>query len=99
MRRYGVPKEYTDMILDKMMGHETIIAFDNYKSKPIPVNNGLDQGCNLAMYSYRFFNASQIKGSVGKKDELVTNFADDAACATSVRTLEEAATKMCTLFQ
>ena len=87
------------MILDKMTGHETIIAFDDYKSQPIPVNNSLDQGCNLAMYGYRFFNASQIEGSVGKKDELVTNFADDAACATSVRTLEEAATKMCTLFQ
>jgi hypothetical protein len=99
MRRYGVPKEYTDMILDKMSGRETIIAFDDYKSNPIPVNNGLDQGCNLAMYGYRFYNASQIEGSIGKKDELATNFADDAACATSARTLEEAAEKMKTLFQ
>lgn len=99
MRRYGVPKEYTDIILDKMMGRETMILFDDYVSEPTPVNNGLDQGCNLAMYDYRFYNASQIEGSIGKKDELATNFVDDAACATSAKTLEEAAEKMRTLFQ
>jgi len=99
MRRYGVLREYTDMILDKMSGRETIIAFNDFKSDPIPVNNGLDQGCNLSMYGYRFYNASQIEGSIGKKDELATNFADDVACATSARTLEEAADKMRILFQ
>ena len=87
------------MILDKMSGRKTIIAFDDYKSEPILVDNGLDQGCNLAMYGYCFFNAAQIEGSVGKKDELATNFADDASCATSAKTLEEAAEKMRTLFQ
>ena len=100
MRRYGVPKEYTDiMILDKMSGRETMIVFDDYTSEPIPVDNGFDQGCNLAMYGYRFYNASQIEGSIGQKDELATNFADDAACATSAKTLEEAAEKMRALFQ
>ena len=99
MRRYGVPREYTDMILDKMTAQETIIAFDNYRSEPIPVNNGLDQGCNLSMYSYRFYNASQIEGSIGRKDEIATNFADDTTCATSEKTLKEAAEKMRTLFQ
>jgi len=99
MRRYGVPREYTDMILDKMTAQETIITFDNYRSEPIPVNNGLDQGCNLSMYSYQFYNASQIEGSIGRKDEITTNFADDATCATSRKTLEEAAEKMRTLFQ
>jgi len=32
MRRYGVPREYTDMILDKMTGRETVITFDDYTS-------------------------------------------------------------------
>jgi len=94
MRRYGVLREYTDMILDKMTARETIIAFDDYRSEPIPVNNGLDQGCNLSMYGYRFYNASQIEGLIGRKDEIATNFADDATCATSGKTLEEAAEKM-----
>ena len=83
MWRYGIPREYTD----------------NYTSKPIPVDNGFDQGCNLAMYRYRFYNASQIEGSIGKKDELATNLTDDAACTTSAKTLEEAAEKMRVLFQ
>jgi len=51
------------------------------------------------MYGYQFYNTSQIEGSVGRKDEMVTNFADDAACATSAKTIEEAAEKMRTLFQ
>ena len=99
MRRYGVPKEYTDMILDKMTGRETVIAFDDYISDPIPVDNGLDQGCNLSMFGYRFYNASQIEGSIGKKNELATNYADDAVCATAAKTIEEVADKMKTLFQ
>ena len=82
-----------------MHAFNTTGSFNDYKSEPIPVDNGLDQGCNLAMYGYRFFNAAQIEGSVGKKDELATNFADDASCATSAKTLEEAAEKMRTLFQ
>jgi len=99
MHRYGVLKEYTDMILDKMNGRETVIAFDDYTSDPIPVKNGLDQGCNLSMSGYRFYNASQIKGSAGRKDELATNYADDAACATTAKTIEEVAEKMRELFQ
>src|SRR6266700_4363245 len=99
MQRYGVPREYTDMILDKMTGRETVITFDDYTSDPIPVDNGLDQGCNLSMYGYRFYNASQIEGSIGKKDELATNYADDAVCATAAKTIKEAEEKMRTLFQ
>lgn len=53
----------------------------------------------MAMYGYHFYNVSQIEGSIGKKDELATNFTDDAACTTSAKTLEEAAEKMRVLFQ
>jgi len=99
MRRYSVPKEYTDMILDKMTRRETVIAFNNYISDPIPVNNGVDQGCNLSMFGYRFYNSLQIERSIGKKDELATNYADDAICATTAKTIEEAAEKIKILFQ
>jgi len=94
MWRYGVPKEYTDMILDKMTGREMVIAFNDYISDPIPVDNGLDQGCNLSMFGYRFYNTSQIEGSIGKKNELATNYADDTVCATAAKTIEEVADKM-----
>ena len=99
MQRYGIPKEYTDMILDKMTGREMVIAFNDYTSDPIPVDNGLDQGCNLLMYGYRFYNASQIKGSIGKKDELATNYTDNVVCATAAKTIEEVEEKIRTLFQ
>jgi len=99
MRTFGIPKKYTDWIKDKMSGRETVISFDDFKSEPIPVNSGLDQGCNLSMFFYRFYNARQIEGSTKKKDELATNYADDAMCATSGRGLRAAAEKMSTLFQ
>ena len=87
------------MIMDKISRRETVIAFDDFKSEPIPVKNSLDQGCNLSMPGYRFYNVLQIEGLIGRKDELATNYTDDAACATSAKTIEEAAKKMRNLFQ
>ena len=74
MQRYGVPREYTDMIIDKMSEREIVIAFNDFKSEPIPVKNSLDQSCNLSMPGYRFYNASQIEGSIRRKDELAMNY-------------------------
>jgi len=51
------------------------------------------------MFGYRFYNASQIEGSIGKKDELATNYADDAICATTAKTIKKAAEKIQILFQ
>ena len=65
MRDFGIPKKYTDWVARKMEGRETVISFDDHKSSPIPVRSGLDQGCNLSMFFYRFYNAKQIKGSRG----------------------------------
>ena len=98
MRCIGIPKEYTDWIAEKMEGQEMVISFDNYKSQPIPVKSGLDQGCNLSGFNYQCYNASQIKGSIGRKEELATNYADDAICATAANNLTTAAEKMKTLF-
>jgi hypothetical protein len=43
MRCNGVPKEYTDWIQRRMDGRKTILAFDDYKSDPFQIFNGLDQ--------------------------------------------------------
>jgi hypothetical protein len=99
MRRYRVPKEITDWIADKMKGRETVITFDDFKSEPIAVDNGLDQGCNLLMFVYRFYNTAQIEAAAGKKDELATNYVDDAILATVAPTIQEAVEKMKALFQ
>jgi len=98
MRCIGIPKKYMDWITEKMEGRETVISFDDYKSQPIPVKSGLDQGCNLLGFNHRCYNASQIKGSIGRKDELATNYADDAICATAACDLATAAEKIKALF-
>ena len=81
-----------------MEGRTTVIAFDDYRSPPIPIDNGLDQGCNLSMFLYRYYNSGQIRASEGRKGELATNYADDAICAAAGRDLEEAGWRLEEMF-
>ncbi|KAG5733033.1 putative 115 kDa protein in type-1 retrotransposable element [Termitomyces sp. T112] len=78
MRRKGVPEEVVGWFARKLEGRETIITFDDYKSRRILVNSGLDQGCNTSGICYNFYNAGQIEGARGEDGELAGSFADDA---------------------
>lgn len=78
MRMRGILKEYTDWITRKMTGRRTIICFDDFKSEPIAVNNGLDQGCTLSMYLYNHYNVGQVDGSKGRRGEIGGGFVDDS---------------------
>lgn len=71
-----------------------VICFDDYQSPPIPIDNGLDQGCNLSTFLYRFYNGDQISRSVERKDELATNFADDAMLAVAGADNKDATRKL-----
>jgi hypothetical protein len=44
MRMKGVPCKYTDWIQWQFQGHKTRLQFDNYESKDIIIQDGLDQG-------------------------------------------------------
>jgi len=48
MRNRGVPRQYTHWITCKVTGHHTTLKFDGYKSEPLPLSKGLDQGCPLS---------------------------------------------------
>ena len=98
MRTRGIPKEYTDWILRKMTGRKTIITFDDFKSEPIAVNNGLDQGCTLSMYLYNHYNAGQVDGSRGRRGEISGGFVDDSMGAAEGRTMQEAVENAMELF-
>jgi len=98
MRMRVIQKEYTDWILHKMTGRKTIISFDDFKSEPITVNNGLDQGCTLSMYLYNHYNMRQVDGSRGRKGEIGGGFVDDSMGAAEGRTMQEAAEKVMELF-
>ena len=59
----------------------------------------IDQGCNLSMSGYRFYNTSQIRGFIGQKNKLATNYANDTVCLMIAKTIEEAAEKIREHFQ
>ena len=71
-----------------------MIAFDDYESQQIPVNSGLDQGCNMLGLCYNFYNAGQVEGAVARDGELAGSFADDAYVAAEGADMEDAARKV-----
>ncbi|KAF5384810.1 hypothetical protein D9615_000965 [Tricholomella constricta] len=94
MRRKGVPEIVVQWFENKLERRETVISFDDYKSERIPVNSGLDQGCNTSGMCYNFYSASQIEGARRGDGELATAWADDTIFAASGEDMEEAARKV-----
>jgi len=98
MRMRGIPGEYTDWITCKMTGRKMVICFDDFKSEPIAVNNGLDQGCMLSMYLYNHYNAGQVDGSRGRRGEIGGGFVDDSMGAAEGATMQQAVENTTALF-
>lgn len=94
MRKRGVPNEVVGWFEAKLSGRKTVITFDDYTSATIPVESGLDQGCNTSGLCYNFYNAGQIEGAREREGELATSFADDTVVAAEGRNMEEAARKV-----
>jgi hypothetical protein len=55
MRRLGVPMVYIKWLLLKLDGHTTCLAFDNFESEQLPIQNGIDPGCLLSVIFYLFY--------------------------------------------
>ena len=44
MRLHGVPEEHVEWVGRQLEGRRTTLIFDDYRSEPIDVEDGLDQG-------------------------------------------------------
>jgi hypothetical protein len=78
LRCNGVPKEYTDWILRQMEGRKTILAFDDFRSEPFQIYNGLDQGFPSSGPFYQHYNGGLIDSWLLRKDKTASAFVDDA---------------------
>jgi len=76
-----------------MTGHKTILTFDNYKSKPFKVTNGLDQGDPTSSVFYNFYNADLIEPS-RDPNELKSAFVDETMFFVAGNTFQENNTKL-----
>lgn len=88
LRVREVPVEYTDWLQRRVQGHRTTLCFDDYRSEPFEVLNGLDQGCPASGPLYTFYNANLLDIPTSK-DKLASAFVDDCIIAVRASTVEE----------
>jgi ribonuclease HI len=61
MEELGVPRVYIDWMRAKFEGRSTCLAFDDFESAPLPISNGIDQGCPLSVIFYLLYNSPLVK--------------------------------------
>ncbi|KEP45734.1 putative reverse transcriptase from transposon X-element protein [Rhizoctonia solani 123E] len=89
MRQLGVPSIYVNWMLAKLDGRTTCLAFDDYTSLPLPIDNGIDQGCPLSVIFYLLYNAPLVKIPSPRSRELCIAYIDDVTFVVWGATFEE----------
>ncbi|KAL5640019.1 hypothetical protein ACGC1H_007352 [Rhizoctonia solani] len=77
MRKLGVPVMYVNWMLAKLDGHTTCLAFDDYTSAPLPIDNGINQGCPLSVIFYLLYNAPLVRIPRHRSNELCIAYIND----------------------
>ncbi|KAJ1308146.1 hypothetical protein OPQ81_003864 [Rhizoctonia solani] len=89
MRHLGVPTAYVNWMLAKLSGRTTCLSFDDFTSAPLPINNGIDQGCPLSVIFYLLYNAPLVRIPHPSNNELCIAYIDDITFVTWGRTFED----------
>jgi hypothetical protein len=79
-----------------LSNRKTTLSFDDFKSAPFDVLNGIDQGCQLSPLAFIFYNADvlRIPDPKPRQGEMGLGFIDDIALLARARTHEEANSKL-----
>jgi len=77
MRKRDMPRQYTNWIVHKVMGHHTTLKFNRYKSEMLPLSKGLNQGCLLSGLAFQFYNSDLVDVSEPGSGEDAVAFMDD----------------------
>ncbi|KAJ1299697.1 hypothetical protein OPQ81_005387 [Rhizoctonia solani] len=77
MQNLGVPSVYINWMLAKLNSHTTCLVFNNYTSTPLPIKNGIDQGCLLSIIFYLLYNALLVNVPCPSSNELCIAYIDD----------------------
>jgi len=83
LRMRGVPKEHVEWVRRRNTGRKTKIVFDDYKSAPFNVDDGLDQGDAQSLILYILYNANILIIPVLQNGEWTFIFVDDVALVTT----------------
>jgi len=89
MRTRGVPSQYTSWFKCKESSCRTTLSFDAYKSEPLSLSKGIDQGCLLLCMSFQFYNTDLVDVCNIVNGEEVVRFMDDTLLLAQGNTLNE----------
>lgn len=56
LRKVGAPKEQVDWMQCRLDGQTTELIFDDFRSQPFIIDNGLDQGDPISGIMYMVYN-------------------------------------------
>jgi len=71
-----------------------MLKFDGYKSEPLTLTNGIDQGCPLSGIFYQFYNSDLIEICDTNKGEDAVTFMDNMLLLARGKTLLETNAKV-----
>lgn len=79
MRLQGIPREHVEWMERRLVGRKTTLVFDDYKSEPFAVEDGLDQGDAHSLIAWLIYNLSIIRifRKIAKETGLL--YVDDTA--------------------
>ncbi|KAF8596993.1 hypothetical protein BDV93DRAFT_407760, partial [Ceratobasidium sp. AG-I] len=72
-----IPTAYVTWMLRKLDGRTTCLAFDDFESNPLPVRNGIDQGCPLSVIYYLIYNSPLVNILLLNAPEICIAYIDD----------------------
>jgi ribonuclease HI/endonuclease/exonuclease/phosphatase family metal-dependent hydrolase len=78
LRCAGVPKEHAEWMVRRLDGRQTSLTFDDFRSRPFEIDNGLDQGDPTSGITYMIYNGGLLDCLDHKKGEFGALFIDDA---------------------
>ena len=93
MRMRGVPPQYTSVVKHIADSRQTVLKFDSYKSVPLDLSRGLNQGCPLSGITFQFYNAGLLKVHRTDNGKDVISFMDDGLMLACGKTLHEMESK------
>ena len=93
-RMKGIPRKYTNGILNRLEGQKTRIHFDNFTSDLLNIDNGCDQGDPTSVILYQFYNGGLIDISKESNTELAPAFINEVMFLAGGKTFEITHTKI-----
>jgi hypothetical protein len=83
LRAKGVPKEHTEWMTRRLQGRHTRLTFDDFRSRMLEIDGGLNQGDPLSVISYLLYNVSFLECLHQERREQGALFVDDAYILTT----------------